>query len=78
MPDETYDPKELYKNTSNDEIARMFADIADNVKVGSSRGGIELNDWEEEFVQDIRVVFDRGSKLSGKRLVRLRLIWDRC
>ena len=75
-----YDPDDLYQSTRRDEIERWVDDIETNASVGRRKGGFDLNDAEENFMQNVRNTLDRRSgerPLSGKQLVWLKQIFDR-
>ncbi len=41
------------------------------------QNGIELSDWEEEFIESIQSRVDEGRGLSDRQLECLKKIWDR-
>lgn len=80
---DTYDPEELYQNTTVADMQRWLEAIEENLEVGLHRGGTSFSEKEREFVESVREQFDervkqgRSRPLSGKQLKWLRSIYDK-
>lgn len=60
------------------DAREMIEDIVSAVRVGGSRGGIDLDAWEHDFVSDMEDAATDGlwSPTEGQQ-ASLRAIWDR-
>ena len=61
---------------ANDVLA-ILNDIRDAVAVGGRRGGIDLDAWEEDFIDAVEERLDTKRPLSDKQDTKLREIWGR-
>jgi hypothetical protein len=58
------------KKRAKDMLEEIMSDV------GSS-GGVELNDWEESFLESITDQLDKGYKLSDLQMEKLEEIWEK-
>lgn len=55
----------------------MLEAIQTAAKVGTDRGGIELTEWEEQFIESIEGQLDKKRQLSERRLEILEKLYDK-
>lgn len=53
----------------------MLEDVRSAAKAKS--GGIELSEWELEFIESVGRHLNRGHKLTEAQVKKLEEIWDR-
>ena len=49
----------------------------DEIREDEAAGGIELNDWEQEFMESVEDYLGDGKPLSPPMMEKLEEIWDR-
>jgi len=57
-------------------IARA-KEMAEEIASDVGNNGIDLNDWEETFMESINDQLDRGRSLSEAQMEKLTEIWDK-
>ncbi|MGD9749414.1 MAG: hypothetical protein AB7W59_00300 [Acidimicrobiia bacterium] len=55
----------------------MLEAVKDAARIGTSRGGIELSEWEESFIESIEEQLDRKRTLSERQLEVLEKLYDK-
>lgn len=55
----------------------MLEAVKDAAKVGSDRGGIELSEWEETFIESIEEQLDKKRSLSPRQMDILEKLYDK-
>lgn len=55
-------------------VEQMIQDIRE---AEGCMGGIKLNQWEEEFMDNIEDCIGEGKTLTRKQLLKLEEIWER-
>lgn len=79
----SYDPDELYEDTTVQDIQKWLEGCESNVEVGVTRGGTGFSEKERDFLESVRDQFDervkagRNKPLSGKQLAWLRSLYDK-
>lgn len=63
--------------SAKQKALKWLDDIRSAVRVGPERGGIELSDWEEDFIASLAVQLKCDKPLSTKQFEKLEQIWDR-
>lgn len=80
---DSYDPEELYQQTTVADITKWLEACEENLEVGLHRGGTSFSEKEREFIESVREQFTervaagRTRPLSGKQLKWLRAIYDK-
>jgi predicted DNA binding protein len=55
----------------------MLDAVKDANKIGTSRGGIELSEWEESFIESIEEQLDKKRVLTERQREVLKKLYDR-
>lgn len=50
---------------------------ADDIRADEHGGGIELNDWEQEFMESVEDALAENKPLTPPQMEKLEEIWDR-
>lgn len=55
----------------------MLEAVQDASRLGTERGGIELSEWEESFIESIQEQMDKKRTLTQRQLEVLEKLYDR-
>ncbi len=55
----------------------MLENIETATSIAPRNGGLELNEWETNFVNSVTEEMDNGGQLSKRQMEKLAEIWDR-
>lgn len=60
-----------------DEARKMIEDVREAAIIGEKNGGIDLSQYEEEFIDSVEDQLNADKILTGPQIDLLQGVWDR-